>query len=158
MGSMSKAYGLPGLRLGWVAGPQKTLDEIWARHEYTTIAATMLSNKLAALAMSADMRPKILARTRGYIRTGYPILEEWMAERPGLFEVTAPDAATIAFVRYNLDVNSSELVDRLRDEKSVLIVPGDHFGMDQHLRISFGLPKDYLRTGLERIWEILAEL
>lgn len=158
MGSMSKAYGLPGLRLGWVTGPKSTLDDIWARHEYTTIAATMLSNKLAARALSPAVRPRILARTRGFIRRGYPVLEEWMAERQGLFEVTAPDAAAIAFVRYNLDVNSTELANRLRDEQSVLLVPGDQFGLDQHLRISFGLPERYLRAGLERIWDLLADL
>ena len=51
VGSMSKAYGLPGLRIGWVAGPVDTIDDIWARHEYTTISATILTNKLAAIAI-----------------------------------------------------------------------------------------------------------
>ncbi len=45
VGSMSKAYGMPGLRLGWVVAPKETVDEIWARHEYVTLAATMLSNQ-----------------------------------------------------------------------------------------------------------------
>ena len=49
-------------------------------------------------------------------------------------------------------------VERLRDEKSVLIIPGDHFGVDGHLRISYGLPHDYLRDGLERIRQMLLEL
>jgi aspartate/methionine/tyrosine aminotransferase len=57
VGSMSKAYGLPGLRIGWVVGPVDTIDDIWARHEYTTISATMLSNKLAAIALSPEVRP-----------------------------------------------------------------------------------------------------
>ena len=61
-------------------------------------------------------------------------------------------------VRYNLDVNSSELVDRLIREKGVLIVPGDHFGLDHHLRISFGLPHEYLRAGLDRIHQLVSEL
>ena len=51
IGSMSKAYGLPGLRIGWAVAPQELLDEMWARHEYVTISATMLSNKLAAIAL-----------------------------------------------------------------------------------------------------------
>ena len=71
IGSMSKAYGLPGLRVGWVVGPQDTIDQIWARHEYITISATMLSNQLAAIALSPEVRPKLIKRARDYIREGY---------------------------------------------------------------------------------------
>jgi aspartate/methionine/tyrosine aminotransferase len=49
-------------------------------------------------------------------------------------------------------------VDRLKHEKSVLVVPGDQFGLDQHLRISFGPPPDYLKAGLGRIDELIVEL
>ena len=158
VGSMSKAYGLPGLRIGWATGPAETLDEMWARHEYTTISATMLSNKLATLALSPEVRPHILARTRGYIRQGYPVLEAWMERHGNTFSLTPPGAAAIAFVRYHLDVNSTVFTDRLRQEKSTLIVPGDHFGMDHFFRISFGLPHDYLTTALDRIHDLIVEL
>jgi aspartate/methionine/tyrosine aminotransferase len=156
--SLSKAYGIPGLRIGWVVGPADTVDEIWARHEYTTIGATMLSNKLAAIALSPEVRPRLLKRTRDYIRRGYPILDAWIEEHEGTFTVVPPQAAAIAFVRYHLDVNSTELVNRLIHEKGVLIVPGDHFGLDHHLRISFGLPPDYLRAGLDHIHQLIVEL
>ena len=157
VGSMSKAYGLPGLRIGWVVGPEDMIDEIWARHEYTTISATALSNHLAALALSPGVRPRLLARARDYIRRGYPVLQEWMDGQAGLFTLRPPDAAAIAFVRYHLEVNSTEFTERLRKEKSVLIVPGDHFGMDCFLRVSFGLPHDYLVPALDRIRELMEE-
>ncbi len=158
VGSMSKAYGLPGLRVGWVVGPEDTIDEIWARHEYTTISATMLSNKLAALALSPQVRPRIIARTRAYIRDGYPMLERWAADHRDLITIVPPQAAAIAFVRYRLDVNSTTFVERLFAEKRVLVVPGDHFGLDHFLRISFGLPHDYLTAGLNRIRDLIDEL
>jgi len=156
--SLSKAYGLPGLRVGWVVGPAETVDQVWARHEYTTISAAMLSNKLAAYALSPDVRPELIRRTRDYIRSGYPVLKQWLDSHPGVFEVTPPQAAAIAFVRYHLDINSTEFVDRLMKEKSVLIVPGDQFGLDHYLRISFGLPHDFLTVGLDRIHQLISEL
>lgn len=158
VGSTSKAYGLPGLRIGWVVAPVETIDEIWARHEYTSLSATMLSNKLAALALSPEVRPRIVGRAREYIRRGFPVLEEWMNTHEGIFSFVPPMAAAIAFVRYNIDMGSTGFTERLRKEKSVLIVPGDHFGMDRFVRISYGLPHDYLTAALDRIHELVVEI
>ncbi|MBU0703355.1 MAG: aminotransferase class I/II-fold pyridoxal phosphate-dependent enzyme [Chloroflexi bacterium] len=157
-GSMSKAYGLPGLRLGWVVAPADTADAIWARHEYITISATMLSNKLATIALSPEVRPRLIQRTRDYIRRGFPILDGWLESHEGTFSLVPPQAAAIAFARYHLDLNSTDQVKRLIHEKSVLIGAGEHFGVDHHLRISYGLRPDYLRAGLDRIHELIVEL
>jgi aspartate/methionine/tyrosine aminotransferase len=158
VGSMSKAYGLPGLRIGWVVAPVDIIEAIWARHEYTTISATILSNKLAAIALSPKVRPRIIKRARDFIRNGYSILQKWMDSHENTFSVIPPQAAAIAFVRYHLNINSTEFAERLRREKSVFIVPGDHFGMDKFFRISFGLPQEYLTSGLNRIHELIMEL
>ena len=158
VGSMSKAYGLPGLRTGWVAGPRKILDAIWARHEYTTLSASMLSNKLTALALSAEVRPHIIGRTRNYIRKGFPVLQAWMKQQGSVLTCIPPQAAAIAFIKYDLDINSTDLAKKLLHEKSVLVIPGDHFGLDKYLRISYGLPHDYLNEGLRRIGETISEL
>jgi aspartate/methionine/tyrosine aminotransferase len=155
---MSKAYGMPGLRIGWAVGPAETIDDIWARHEYVNISATMLSNKLASLVLSPEVRPHILARTRGYIRKGYPVLQDWMDQHPDTFSLTPPEAAAIAFIRYHLDINSTEFGERLRREKSVLIVPGDHFGLDNLIRVSFGLPHEVLTGALDRIHALIGEI
>ncbi len=158
MNSLSKAYGLPGLRIGWVVAPAETMDEIWARHEYVTISAPMMSNQLAAIALSPEVRPRLMQRARDYVRRGYPMLDAWLESHEGLFSVVPPQAAAIGYVRYHMDVNSTELVLRLMEEKGVYIVPGDQFGMDHYLRISHGLPGDYLQTGLDRIGELIAKL
>lgn len=156
MGSMSKAYGLPGLRLGWVVAPPDTVDAIWARQDYITISATMLANKLAAYALSSKVRPRILARTRDYIRKGYANFERWCEEHSSPFSWVAPQAAAIVFVRYHVDVNSTELVKRLIQEQQTYVVPGDHFGLDRYLRISYGLPQAYLNEGLERLYRVIS--
>ncbi len=151
LGSMSKAYGLPGLRVGWVVGPPDTVDELWRRHEYTTITASMLSNVLAAHALSAEVRPRLIARTREYIRSGFPVLEEWMARQDGLFSCTPPMASAVSFVRYHLDINSTELMEKLCREASVFVGAGDSFGMDHHLRIAFGQEREVLEEAFSRM-------
>jgi len=158
VGSLSKAYGLPGLRIGWAVGPADVVDELWARHEYLTLSATMLSNHLAAYALSARVRPRLIRRTRDYIRRGYPVLQKWMNEHREILSVTPPQAAAIAFVKYRLNINSTQLTERLRQEKKVLIVPGDHFGLDHFVRISYGLPHDYLMPALDRISGLISAL
>jgi aspartate/methionine/tyrosine aminotransferase len=157
-GSMSKAYGLPGLRVGWTVGPAKAVADMWRRHEYTTIATTMLSNHLTATALSPVVRPQILARTRMLLKGGYGLLGEWLSEQDGVFSGTPPDAAAITFLKYDLPIGSTEWMELLRDQKRVLIVPGDHFGLEKHIRLSFAVPEPELLDGLARIHESVQEL
>ncbi len=77
---------------------------------------------------------------------------------PGSFSLRPPDAGAIAFIRYHFDINSTQLVERLALEKSVLIVPGDHFSIDHFVRVSFGLPHSDLRPALDRFHEMIEEL
>ena len=155
IGSMSKAYGLPGLRLGWVIAPQETAKQIWARQDYITIGNTMLGNILAAHALSPEVRPRVIDRTRDYIKRGYSNFESWAQRNDALFSWVPPQAAAIVFVRYYVEANSSELCERLIRDHSTYVVPGDHFGLDGHLRISFGLPEDYLNDGLDRLATVI---
>ncbi len=157
-GSMSKAYGLPGLRVGWTVGPTEAVASMWRRHEYTTIATTMLSNHLTATALSPRVRPQILARTRMLLKGGYGLLGEWLGEQNGVFTGTPPDAAAITFLKYDLPIDSIAWMEKLRDEHSVLIVPGDHFGLAQHIRLSFAVPEPELVDGLARIHASVQEL
>ncbi|MGA2264116.1 MAG: aminotransferase class I/II-fold pyridoxal phosphate-dependent enzyme [Acidobacteriota bacterium] len=110
---LSKAYGLPGLRIGWIVAPKHLIAKMWSYHDYTTIAPGTLSDCLAQIALAPEGR--------------------------------------------DLSVNSTVLIQRLLTEKSVLVVPGDHFGMDHYLRIGYGPPPEYLKQGLELIREVIAD-
>jgi aspartate/methionine/tyrosine aminotransferase len=158
VGSMSKAYGLPGLRIGWVVGPPDTVEDIWRRHEYTTITASMLSNILAAHALSPSVRPRLLQRTREYIRKGFPVLEAWMNRQDGMFSYTPSQASAVSFIRYHLDINSTELMERLCREAGVFVGAGDSFGMDNHLRVAFGQDKAVLEDAFSRMEKTLQSI
>ena len=155
---MSKAYGLPGLRIGWVAGPAPMVAELWARKDYLSIAPASLSDHLAQVALRPEVRPRILARTRGLINANLPALTEWMrGHHPG-FRLVPPRAGAIAYPRYSWPINSTRLMERLRDERSVLVVPGDQFGMDGYLRIGLGNEPAELKAGLARMDGVLESL
>ena len=155
---LSKAYGLPGLRIGWIAGPADVVSSLWAYHDYTTISPGALSDLLARRALEPARRARLLARTRDILNANFPVIAAWLDSHPGLFTYAAPDAGAIVYVRYHHAINSTDLVTRLRQQKSVLIVPGDHFGMDGYLRIGFGDEVGYMREGLNRLHDLLTEI
>jgi len=155
---LSKAYGLPGLRIGWIVAPPAQVASLWSYHDYTTISPAALSDVLARRALEPERRARILARTRGILNANFPIIAAWLDEHGDLFSYTPPDAGAIIYVRYHHAINSTELVTHLRQSESVLLVPGDHFGMDGHLRIGFGERSDYLREGLNRVDRVLRVL
>jgi aspartate/methionine/tyrosine aminotransferase len=154
---LSKAYGLPGLRIGWIAGPPSLIASLWSYHDYVTIAPGALSDRMARVALQPQRRARLFERTRGILRRNLPLIEQWLKDAGG-FTWIKPEAGAIVYVRYDHQINSTELVNRLRVEKSVLTVPGDHFGMDGYLRLGFGEPPEYNRAGLDRLKELLASL
>jgi len=120
----------------------------------------MLSDYLARRVMEPRGRAAIFERTRAIVRRNWPVLEAWVGARADYLSVTPPRAGAIAFVRYDLPVASIALCERLRVEKSVLIVPGDQFGTGRHVRIGFGYGADasHMSAGLERVDALFAEL
>jgi aspartate/methionine/tyrosine aminotransferase len=152
---LSKAFAMPGLRVGWVVAPPELIREVRVRHDYTTLSAGMVSDVLAAFAMQAEVRESILARTRAIIRANLPVLEDWIAAQGDLLTYVRPEAGAIAYVKYDLPERSTALVDRIRQEQSVLLVPGDMFGLGRGLRIGFGCELGAMAKGLERVARVL---
>lgn len=155
---LSKAYGLPGLRIGWVVGPPRAVERMWSYKDYTTIAPGMLSDHLARIALSPARREAILNRSRTIIRRNLPVIDDWIRGHGDILSYAPPQAGAIALVRYDLPIGSSALAEKLRLERSVLVVPGDQLGVGRHLRVGFGSEPDYLRRGLERVDATLEEL
>lgn len=156
-GGLSKAYALPGLRLGWLVGPKELIADTWAYHDYTSIAAGMMSQYIAEIALQKEKRQEILTRNRNMLNENLKAVKHWLDQYGDLFEYHVPKAGGMLFIKYNLDINSTKLAEWLRNEKSVFILAGDVYGMDKHFRIGIGERKEYILKGLERIKEALKE-
>lgn len=153
--SLSKAFGLPGLRVGWLVAPPQMVERAWRHHEYVAIATSQLSMCLAEVALEPVTRDRLLARNRSLIRNGYAHLQQWIDSSDGLLSIVPPYATALGFVRYDLPIPSLEVAHALRIHASVLVGAGSHFGAEQHLRVTYGLELSYLDTALESITRVL---
>ena len=157
-GGLSKAYGLAGLRIGWVVAPTALAADLWSRRDFTTIAPAALSDRLARLALAPATRRRLLTRARQRIAAHYVVVRDWLAATGAGLTLVPPEAGAIAFVRYPHAIESEALATRLRQTASVLVAPGAHFGLEGYFRIGFGGEAAALRAGLDRLGRLLASL
>ncbi len=147
---LSKAYGLPGLRIGWIVAPPALTQEAWSRHDYTTIGPSGATDHLAAVALDPRVRDKLIERTRRILSANYPVMEAWLKGFGDTFTWHPPQAGAICWARYRQAIPACEIVEKVRAQHSVLLVPGEHFGMPSFLRFGFG-------GDLQHFQEALAE-
>ncbi len=150
---LSKAYGIPGVRIGWIVGPKEMIAECWTQHDYVTICPNKMSDEIARVAVMN--RDRCYARTRELLTKNLEIGREWVASFDGFLEWREPQAGAIALVKYHSDVPSAELCERMRVRQSTLVVPGAYVGLEGYLRIWLGGREEYVREGLRRIGEEL---
>jgi len=148
---LSKAFAMPGLRVGWVVAPEDVVHRVWEHHDYTTLTPGMLSDRLTAFATAPEQRERILARTRSIIRENLGPVESWIGLHDDVLTYVRPAAGAIVYLEYDLDVPSNQLIDRIRREQSVLLVPGQMFGLGNGFRIGFGFDPEETVKGLERV-------
>ncbi|HEX2452141.1 MAG TPA: aminotransferase class I/II-fold pyridoxal phosphate-dependent enzyme [Vicinamibacterales bacterium] len=155
---LSKAYGIPGVRIGWIVGPTALVAECWTQHDYLTIGPNKLSDRIARVAVQAANRERCYARTREILSHNLPIARTWVDGFGGRLTWREPQAGAIALLKYDADVPSLQIAERVRVNQSTLIVPGSHVGLEGHLRVWLGGKEPFLREGLRRIGEELKPL
>jgi aspartate/methionine/tyrosine aminotransferase len=156
IGVVSKVYGLPGARLGWlVSKDHELLARAASIKHYTTICAPAPSEILAIIALrNADA---ILDRTRAIARANLELLDKFFARNSGIIEWRRPDGGTVAFPRFRLDRPTRAVVDEIRRSAGVLLLPGDVFDEpDGYVRIGYG--RRHMPAALERLEEYLPRL
>ena len=138
LGVMSKSFGLPGLRIGWITTRNRSImNKMSAFKDYTSICNSAPSEFLATIALRHYQQ--IAARNLQIIRENLDYIKPFLNEHRELLTWTAPKAGPIAFPRLNTDVSMEEIARSLMADRGVLILPGVCYGTDQsYFRLGFG--------------------
>ncbi len=149
VGSMSKAFSLAGLRLGWIVAPAEVREPVSRHRDYSVISVSMVDDLLAALAL--EHAPAMLERNRAIVRGNLALLDAWVAEEPRISYVR-PRSGTTAFLRYDrMGITSEAFCTALLEEEGVLLVPGAAFDREGYARIGYANDPEVLVAGLERM-------
>lgn len=152
--SMSKAYSLAGLRLGWIAAPGEVIEAVSIHRDYDTISVGIIDDYFAALAL--EHRDRVLARSREITRRNLSILENWVAREPRISWVK-PRSGTTALLKLDHPMNSRDFCVALLEEAGVMFTPGSALGMEGNVRIGYANNTEILKEGLARTSEFLAD-
>jgi aspartate/methionine/tyrosine aminotransferase len=155
LGVLSKGYGLPGLRIGWIATTNESLrDRISRIKDYTSIATSSPSEFLARLALRNQ--EAILNRLKTLIVSNLEAVDRFMVEHSGLLSWSRPKAGPIGFVRVRDGVSADRLTNDVRENANALLLPSSVYNWgDQHFRIGFG--RADCRDVLARVAQMLRE-
>src|SRR5215210_237418 len=155
-GTFSKPFGLPGLRIGWIAAPEDVVQRCWGLRDYISLSPGKLNDALAVLAFRH--RNQIVERTRRIVGENLPFAARWFAGNDDLVSWTPPRGGILALMKYRLDLPSLELANRLAEDYSVMLAPGSAFGYEGYLRIGVGNTPAIFAEGLQQAARCLRHL
>jgi len=160
VGSMSKAFSLAGLRLGWLVAPPEVRAAVTIHRDYTTISVGMVDDLLAAIAL--EHAPLILDRSTRIAATNQQILSDWVETQPALtYNQPRPVSGTTAFIGYDPQqlgrgrTGSYDLCRDLLTATGVMLTPGGAFGWEHHLRFGYANSTEVLEAGLDQVGQYL---
>ena len=146
--SLSKLFGLAGLRLGWVKGPRDVIQKINARRDYVMISTGELRDALGMIAL--QNKEKILQRTRTILQTNKGFLRSWLRAHPD-FSCVIPKEGTVAFLQIHGMKDSESMAKRLLKEKGIFFVPGSCFDKEGYMRLGLGQDPENFQAGLKEL-------
>ena len=156
VGTMSKPFGMPGLRIGWFAANADLANRAWALRDYISLSTSKISDEVARVAI--EHREAILPRNAAIMAANLAFARTWFADHADLASWSEPRAALLAVMRYTAPVDSTVLADRLACEAKVMLAPGSAVGLEGHLRIGIGQRPDLFAEGLRRTGSFLTSL
>ena len=146
---LSKSYSHPGLRIGWIISANSFVQEAWAVKDYTTIASSSLSQHIASKVLEPETISRLRSRTSELLNGNLKTFSDWILPYSNHLSFLKPEAGGFAFVEYDMDMNSTDLIHDLRTNEGVFIVPGDSFGMENFFRVGLGSEPEEFKKGLD---------
>lgn len=165
-GSVSKAYSLAGLRVGWIASLSNTIVEACANsRDYTTISVGQIDDAVASFALAPECIHNLLKRNIELARTNLAVLEKFIESHRWACDWIKPRAGTTAFVRFNKmgkPVNDVVFCEMLQERKGVMFVPGSLcFGGGEdfqgYVRVGYACETEVLEKGLDALREFMED-
>jgi aspartate/methionine/tyrosine aminotransferase len=147
-GSISK-LGATSPRIGWIVAEKEIIESCWEMKDYTTLSHCGLGEIFAERLLTN--RARYIKRNQTIRQANIDTWNAWMKENPELVTCAQPAAGFTVFPRYKNRLGSSKFAEKLLKEEGVRVSPGDHFGVERHLRINIGAKGDTFAQGLERI-------
>lgn len=151
--SVSKAFSLAGLRVGWVVAPPEVTEAIRIHRDYDTISVGLINDHFATLAL--EHRARLFARSHEITRGNLAMLDAFVASQPRVSWVK-PRAGTTAMLKVDMPTTSRDFCVDLLRETGVMLTPGDAFDMEGYVRVGFANRPEVLRAGLEGLGAHLA--
>jgi aspartate/methionine/tyrosine aminotransferase len=156
-GSLSKAYSLAGLRVGWIASRNRELIEQIAKvRDYTTISVSGLDQSVAAFALNPSTIHALLGRNIQLAKSNLELLERFIIKHDEYCSWVKPVAGTTAFVKFEREgklVDAVALCKKLQADTGVMLLPGDCFGEEfkGYVRVGYVNREEVVKEGLEKV-------
>ena len=147
-GSITKCFGLVGLKMGWIAASQSLIKKIRDFRDYLTHTLSPVSDYLAALAL--ENAPAFLENNCSIIRENRFLLEEMVNNTPGL-SLVLPRGGAVAFPEYDYPISSEDFARRLIQMHGVFVLPGSTFEVENHFRLNIGQQPLLFKEALSHI-------
>ena len=155
-GSMSKSFGLSGLRVGWIAAPEEVLEAFRHIRFYTTVTAPVIEQRIATVAHRN--RDKVIGRNQTILDRNYTYLKQWMGKMNRVFDWVEPKGGPVTFPKFIDSVNTDDFCLKLAEDYSVLVPSGNYsFNAEGFIRIGFGHSSGF-EEAMSRVEDALNDL
>jgi aspartate/methionine/tyrosine aminotransferase len=155
IGSLSKVYGLGGLRIGWIVAAEPILRRARTILDYLECELPGPSETIATVALRRA--PELILRCQQISMRNVKIVSEWVARR-GDVQWVEPQGGTVCMVRLPAGIDSQALCNLLQEKYSTLVVPGEFFYVRGFIRLSCGMDEEILRQGLKNVSKAIDQL